>query len=310
MLIGILCGLAAGALWGVTFIVPKLLPGWGAIEITLARFIAYGAVSLIALLLTERAMLRRADARFWGRAVLMGSLGYTLYYACVVVGVRLSGVSLATLIIGTLPVTIALTGRLAGDTTPMRRLLLPVALVGAGLIAINTDAFEMAGGGRAAWDVAFGVAFTTIGLVAWNIFALWNSRIMKESGVSSTSWASFVGIGALAGAVALIPLKEIELTVAPNVVPASAATFWFWTIATGIGASWFATILWNVASKRLPVSLAGFLIVSETLFGLLYGFLLDGRAPRLLEIAAIILIVAGVAAATLAHRPRGGGAVS
>ncbi len=301
MLIGILCGLAAGALWGVTFIVPKLVPGWGATEITIARFLAYGAVSLIALLATDRAALRHANARFWGRAIVLGSLGYTIYYACVVVGVRLAGVSLTTLIIGTLPVTIALTGRLAGDKTPLAHLALPVVLVSAGLIAINADAFEMAGGGRAAWDVALGALVATGGLVVWNIYALWNARVLKSAGLSSTAWASFVGIGAMIGSAALVPILLVE-PATTSAAPASAATFLFWTIATGIGASWFATILWNIASKRLPVSLAGFLIVSETLFGLLYGFLLDGRAPRALEIIAIVLIVAGVAAATLAHR--------
>lgn len=305
MLIGILCGLAAGALWGITFIVPKLLPGWGAIEITLMRFIACGAVSFIAIVLTERATLRRADARFWGRAILMGSLGYTLYYACVVLGVRFAGVSLPTLIIGTLPVTIALTGRLAGDTTPLRLLVLPVILVSAGLIAINADAFKLAGDGRAAWGVALGAALTTVGLIAWNIFALWNSRIMKDSGISSAGWASFVGIGSMVGAIGLVPLMLVEPATDTG-APASLSTFLFWTIATGIGSSWFATILWNVASKRLPVSLVGFLIVSETLFGLLYGFIYDQRWPRSLEIIAIVLTVAGVAAATLAHRPREG----
>src|SRR5262245_46580329 len=115
MLIGILCGLAAGALWGLSFVVPKLVPSWGAMELTIARYIVYGAVSLAALLITERAALRRADARFWGSAILLGSLGYTIYYACVAVAVRLAGVPLTTLIIGTLPVTITLTARFAGD---------------------------------------------------------------------------------------------------------------------------------------------------------------------------------------------------
>jgi drug/metabolite transporter (DMT)-like permease len=306
MLIGILCGLAAGALRGLSFIVPKLVPGWGAIELTIARYVVYGAVSLVALLLTERAALRRADARFWLRAVILGSLGYTIYYACVAVAVRLADVSLTTLIIGTLPVTITLTARLVGDRTPLSRLALPIVLVTGGLIAINADAFAIAGGGKAARDVALGALCALGGLVAWNLYALWNARTLKTGGISSTAWASFVGIGALGGSVGLIPLMLIE-PVESSTAPAPALTFWIWVVITGIGSSWLATILWNIASKRLPVSLAGFLIVSETLFGLLYGFLLDGRAPRALEIAAIVLIVSGVAAATLAHRAREGG---
>lgn len=309
MLIGILCGLAAGALWGLSFIVPKLVPGWGAIELTIARYLVYGGVSLVALLATDRATLFRADARFWRRAVILGSLGYTIYYACVAVAVRLAGVSLTALIIGTLPVTITLTARLVGDRTPLSRLALPILLVSGGLIAINADAFAAAGGGKAAWDVALGALSALGGLVVWNLYALWNARTLKAGGISSTAWASFVGLGAMVGSAALIPLMLVE-PVEASAPPASALTFWIWVAITGIGSSWLATILWNVASQHLPVSLAGFLLVSETLFGLLYGFLLDGRLPRTLEIAAIILIVAGVATATLAYRKREGGAVA
>ncbi len=66
---------------------------------------------------------------------------------------RFALVSLPTFIIGTLPVTTALTGRLAGDTTPLRQLLPPLILVSAGLIAINADALRDVRRGRAASDV-------------------------------------------------------------------------------------------------------------------------------------------------------------
>ncbi len=91
---------------------------------------------------------------------------------------------------------------------------------------------------------------------------------------------------------------------------ASTATFLFWTIATGIGSSWFATILWNVASKRPPVSLVGFLIGLEDAVRPALRLHLRRAGPRPLEIVAIVLTVAGVATATLAHRPREGGAGS
>ena len=41
---------------------------------------------------------------------------------------------------------------------------------------------------------------------------------------------------------------------------------------TGIGSAWVAAVLWNVASRRLSPSLAGQLIVSETVFGLAYAW--------------------------------------
>jgi hypothetical protein len=50
-----------------------------------------------------------------------------------------------------------------------------------------------------------------------------------------------------------------------------------------LGASVIGNGLWNAASRLLPLSLSGQLIVFETLFALLYGFLHDARWPLPLE---------------------------
>ena len=73
-------------------------------------------------------------------------------------------------------------------------------------------------------------------------------------------------------------------------------------LAIGLGASWLATILWNMASQRLPASLCGQLIVSETLFALLYSFLWDGRWPTVTQWMAAGLFTAGILASIKAHR--------
>ena len=67
-------------------------------------------------------------------------------------------------------------------------------------------------------------------------------------------------------------------------------------------ATWLATILWNMASRRLPASLCGQLIVSETLFALLYSFAWDGRWPSLAQGAACVLFTLGILASVKAHR--------
>jgi drug/metabolite transporter (DMT)-like permease len=70
-----------------------------------------------------------------------------------------------------------------------------------------------------------------------------------------------------------------------------------------LGASVIGNGLWNAASKLLPLSLSGQLIVFETLFALLYGFLHEGRWPRPLESCAIALMLAGVLWSVSLHRP-------
>ena len=73
-------------------------------------------------------------------------------------------------------------------------------------------------------------------------------------------------------------------------------------VATGIGSAWLATILWNIASQRLSASLCGQLIVSETIFALVYAFIWKGQLPGLLQGMACVLFVAGILASIRAHR--------
>jgi len=71
-------------------------------------------------------------------------------------------------------------------------------------------------------------------------------------------------------------------------------TFWAVNAALALGASLIGNNLWNIASRRLPLTLSGQMIVFETLFALAYGFVYNGRWPRTLEIAAIALLIVGV----------------
>jgi len=65
--------------------------------------------------------------------------------------------------------------------------------------------------------------------------------------------------------------------------------------AIGLFASWLGTLCWNEASQRLPTTLAGQLIVFETLSALAYAFVLRGRLPEPITLLGIGLLVAGVA---------------
>ena len=64
--------------------------------------------------------------------------------------------------------------------------------------------------------------------------------------------------------------------------------------AIGLAASWLGTLLWNQASRLLPTSLVGQLIVFETLSALAYGFAWRGEAPPASALAGIALLVLGV----------------
>lgn len=297
MLTGCLAGLSACALWGFTFVLPHLVPGWGAADLTVWRYAAYGAASLALLLLKDRAGLRQAGLRSWLVAIGIGGGSCTVYYLFVVAAVDLAGVALTTLVIGTLPVTLALSGRLVGDRTPLRQMAVPLALVSGGLAAINLDAFAGLDADADPWRLVLGLLCAVAALASWNGAMLWNAHVLKTRAISSASWASFIGLGAALSTLGLGPF----LTTEPGPEAVSFGVFLFWALGSGLACSFLGGILWNVASRRLPVSLCGFLIVGETVFGLCFGFLFEGRLPRLLELAALGLIVAGVGTASLSY---------
>jgi hypothetical protein len=64
-------------------------------------------------------------------------------------------------------------------------------------------------------------------------------------------------------------------------------------LAMGLFASWAGTLAWSRASKLLPTSLTGQLIVFETLSALAYGFVQRGQWPGWVT-AGIGLLVGGV----------------
>jgi hypothetical protein len=50
----VLAGLAAGALWGLVFVSPRMVGGFSSVDLTAGRFVAYGAVAVLVLLLRAR----------------------------------------------------------------------------------------------------------------------------------------------------------------------------------------------------------------------------------------------------------------
>ena len=54
MFTGIAAGLAAGALWGLVFVAPRMVAEFGGINLTAGRFIVYGAASVVAMAMAGR----------------------------------------------------------------------------------------------------------------------------------------------------------------------------------------------------------------------------------------------------------------
>ncbi|MDP2419463.1 MAG: DMT family transporter [Hydrogenophaga sp.] len=320
MLTGILAGLGAGAFWGMTFVAPLMAPGFSSVDMTVGRFVACGLFAL--LLFAGRplaglftGMLRRRAA---GQSVRLGVwqwpslhqalaalglsvLGYTGYYLLLVLAIQDAGAALPVLIIGTIPLWIMLLGK--PQALRWRALLPGLLLTALGMVLMMQATVEAADHGNSAHAgvVWRGVLYGVGAMASWTAFGLLNAAwLRRHPEVNSTDWANWLGIAAGVGALFIWGLWGSDW--ASLQAREGFASFVLICTVTGIGSAWVAAVLWNMASRRLSPSLAGQLIVSETVFGLIYTFAWSAQWPAAIQWAACVLFVLGILASIKAHR--------
>jgi len=305
---GVVCGLAAGALWGMVFIVPELLSAFSPLELAVGRYVAYGAIALgmVAPRLTH--LLRRLDAADYFAMLRQALAGNLVYYVFLALGVKLAGVPATSLIVGMLPVSVTLLGRNDHGAARLKDLAIPLLLIGAAVLCMNADVFGAAGAGQGSVGARLlGVVCAGGALACWTYYALDNARFLKQNHhVSGAEWSMLYGLssGVLAlmiGAVALAFFHADVLGAGAVASGRDWSRFALVNLLLALGASVIGNHLWNVASRRVPVTLCGTLILSETMFAFLYGFIYQQRMPRLLELLAIGLMLGGTVWSVRVH---------
>ncbi|RAU33126.1 DMT family transporter [Pseudomonas sp. RIT411] len=295
--VGIGYGLAAGLCWGVIFLAPALVPDLSGAQFAVLRFLCYGLVSLGLLLRCWRRLrsqLSWADGRrlFW--LSLIGNLGY---YTLVGVGVKQAGIAATTLIVGLIPLLVALAGQRDAGAVSFGRLWpsLCCALLGVALISYETLTTTAVGE-----QPALGLLCACGALLAWSWFAVVNTRFLARTPIGAHDWGLL--LGGMTGAQALLAApwllgEELALR---------APADWLQPLLVAAGVALLASVIggacWNQASRRLPLTLSGQAIVIETLAALTYGFLWNGRWPTRLEALAILLLLLGTSWCLQCHR--------
>jgi drug/metabolite transporter (DMT)-like permease len=297
MWVGIAAGLAAGALWGLVFVAPRMVPSISGVDFTVGRFVSYGILAFALIMLAKRKQWP-TWAQAWS-AILLSFLGFTGYYLLLVYGIRDAGTEVPSLIIGTIPLWMMILGKPVGLS--WKSLIPGLLLTGCGLALMMTASHghnSTVTPGDHFWR---GVAYSVASMACWTAFGLMNAKWLQDHPeVSATTWANWLGVATGLGALVLwvVAGSEPKVLLAGKDIALAAIL----SVATGIGSAWVATILWNIASQRLSASLCGQLIVSETIFALIYSFVWDGQWPSMAQWIATVLFVAGILASIRAHR--------
>lgn len=294
--LGIGAGLTAGAFWGLVFLAPELVPGFSPLQLSAGRYLAYGIVAAILVAPAWPRLRQRLGWADWRGLAWLSLAGNIVYYLFLAQAVQSGGVAMTSIVIGLLPITVTLAGAREHGAVPLRRLAPSLVLGGAGLACIGRDALASGAGGS-----AIGLLCAVGALLSWTFYAVVNRRwLARLEGISAHEWSLLVGV--MTGAQALL------LTVPAFAATSAAHTGTEWlrflgvAAAVGIFCSVVGNALWNYASRALPLALMGQMIVFETVFASLYGFLWEARWPSGLEAAALVLLGAGVVSCAAAHR--------
>lgn len=304
MLLGTLYALLAGLIWGLVFIGPLLLPEYPAALQSVGRYLAFGLIAL-PLAWLDRGALRQLTRADWIEALKLSAIGNLLYYLCLASAIQRAGGPLPTMIIGTLPVVIAISANLRDSKRdgrlPWRRLAPSLLLIALGIACVNQvelDALR-ADANADLSRYAVGALLALGGVACWTWYPLRNADWLRaHPGRNPRTWATAQGV-------AILPLALLGYIALWLYMSASGASFampfgprpafFIGLMATiGLFASWVGTLCWNQASQRLPTALAGQLIVFETLAALSYTFILRGQMPKPLTVVGVGLLIAGV----------------
>lgn len=300
LLPGLACGLGAGALWGLVFLAPELVRDFSPLELTVGRYLAYGLIAGLLLLPRWSALMSRLPKGQWLHLAWLALTGNTLYYILLSSAVQTGGIAMTSLVIGFLPVTVTIIGSRDHGAVALRKLLPSLLLGAAGVACIGWQALTVPGSGSLARQLV-GLLCAVGALASWTAFAVGNARCLKRlASVSGHDWSLLLGIVTGAQGLLLVPVA-LTIGTAQHDVAAWAR---FGGVCAGLAvfASIAGNALWNRMSRLLPLTLVGQMILFETLFALVYGFIWERRAPTHLEVLALSFVVTSVLSCLSAHR--------
>lgn len=298
---GIISILVATLCWGFIFVIPMFMEGFDPIEVTLGRFFSFGLISLIVLILNKRYLLQRAYAKHWIKAFWYGFISSLVCYSGMVFCMRYTSPSISALIYGISPIIIALLGNWQKREYRYRDFFFPAMLTVIGITLTNLKAFETSTVSLPLY--AFGFVCGFIGLFSWTWYAVRNAKYQEENpGLPVLDWIVMLGVAILCLVISIaVPMAVFK----PDLSHFICKEFLIGSFILGSVCSWLPFFLWNKGTLLVPISLAGQLTIFETIFGLLFIYMIESRLPSLFEFIGIVALFAGVLTAFKTLKKRG-----
>ncbi|MEP6732754.1 MAG: EamA family transporter [bacterium] len=269
---------AAGSLWGTGFVFGKVaLPALGVEHMLFYRFL-FAVLALVPVVIQKRIGLPRREDIL--RIFVSGALYVPIQFVVQFEGLSRTTVSHASLMVGALPVLLAVAATVFGEEKLDRIgwLTLLASTAGAALI--------VSGGSTKGQSSVRGDLLVVASLFAAVGWVLSSKRLMRKDGgyepVAASVYVLFAGT-ALLMAYVLVVAGPPSVHLAPRV--------WGAVIASGVVATAATTLLWNWGLTRVPASRAGIFLNLEPVVGVILGVALlhDHLGPLTILGGALIV---------------------
>ena len=253
----------AGSLWGCGFFFGKIaLAEMSVGYMVLYRFL-FGLLVLLPLLVTHRP---RLDRREWGLLLLASFLGVPVQFMIQFYGLSLTTVSHAALMVGTMPVILAVGATIFAHERmdKVGWMALAGSTCGAALIALSGKH------GHAGEASLTGDLLVVASLAIALFWLLINKSLMERN-----SHIVVTAYGLLLGTLMLSVWVPLQYGTPPITHVSTKA--WLALAASGVLCTAATTLLWNWGMTQVPASQAGVLLNMEPLMGSLLGVFVLGE---------------------------------
>ena len=302
MWIGVLQGVLAGALWGLIYIAPLMVPEYNPVLVALSRFIMFGFVSLPFIYILRRDLKKFSRADVW-EAFRLPFLGNVVFYSLITICIRMAGAPLAGMFMAVIPVLVAISSnflcRGSDRALSWSAITPPLIVILVGLVIANWSEFKyMTAAAESPTEFWIGVAFGVAAVIDWTWFSIVNGEwLLAHPRHSSAAWTALQGVTVLPVVLVLIiivayPVGWLDTSV--TILGPAPWRFLATALMIGLLCSWVAMYFWNAMSQRLPSALGGQLIVFESISSVVYAMMWRGEWPTVTMVVGYTILLAGV----------------
>ena len=287
--LGIGCGLLTSLIWGVQSVVSRqsVADGLSAADVTILRFVV---ASLLLLPLARRRMRPfPVGALGWRRAMILTALAGAPYALVLVGGATFAPALHASVIApGLIPVVTMALAFIMIDERPGLKRMIGLALVLAGVGAFAWQAFGESGASDSAW---IGDLFFVANAVMWSVFGLLARRWGCDA-IDVTIATCLLSLFILPVFALIMPIRLGEA--AWSAIALQAV---YQGALVGVG----ALFLYTKTVEWLGASWATLFLPLNPVIAMLAAILLLGEYPSPVEVAGMVLVIAGMSVALRAR---------